>query len=196
MKWEVPEIWPDATVYIIGGGPSVNDFDLSRLQGQGVIATNSAFEEVPFAQFLCFTDREWWENNRFKLANFPGVMVTRNPLFRESRRVKFLEPSSVSGLETRPGYINYAANTGLWATFLAIKLGASQVVLVGFDCQPVNGRTNYHDRHSNPGDSRIYQKFLREWDKFSNTLLGYADIINACPTSAITNFRKVNPNAL
>lgn len=42
--WRVPPIWSGGTAWIIGGGPSVKDLDLSPIHQYRVIGVNNAYQ--------------------------------------------------------------------------------------------------------------------------------------------------------
>ncbi len=42
--WPIPKIWNKSTVFIIGGGPSLLDIDLSLLHDKRVIGVNQAYK--------------------------------------------------------------------------------------------------------------------------------------------------------
>jgi hypothetical protein len=70
--WRVAPEWADETAFIVAGGTSVQQLDLALLRGRRVIAVNSSYEVVPFADFLFFNDASWWETHR-KLRRLPSL---------------------------------------------------------------------------------------------------------------------------
>lgn len=193
MWWEIPEIWKGDTCYIVGGGPSVNDVDLERLRGQNVIVTNSSFEDCPWASVLFFMDSAWEEKNRGKLYDFPGLIVTIKKLYRDSKRIRFVHPSPSAGIEWRPAYINYASNSGLGAIHLALRFGATKAILFGFDCQPVGGKMNYHDRYDSHPQVEIFDKFQRDFSNKAGLVQQHMEVINATPATALDCFPVATP---
>lgn len=193
MKWEIPKIWENSTAYIIGGGPSVSQIDLDRLRGQHVIVTNSAFEDAPWADVLYFMDYAWWDYNKEKLAQFGGLIVTIKRSFKESKRVKQLEPAPHGYLEERPGFLNYTNNSGLGAILLARRLGAKRIVLFGFDNRRVEGADNYHSRHKNQIKQEVYNKMQKDFNYKAELLKEDTEVLNATPNTALECFPVVDP---
>ena len=54
--WKPPKIWKGGTAYIIGGGPSVNDADLSLIHDRRVIGVNNAYSLGGWVDVCWFGD--------------------------------------------------------------------------------------------------------------------------------------------
>lgn len=64
-------------MFVVGGGESVADQNVELLRGHRVVAINSSFAAVPFADVLFFGDGRWFARNRRDvLAKFSGHLVT------------------------------------------------------------------------------------------------------------------------
>lgn len=148
MYWHDPEpIFKDRTVFIIGGGPSLSDFDFNLLRGKATIGCNDAFRLGPEICSVCYYgDYKWanvhWDGAPYgpedtdppKLKEFPNLIVTccSEPLKGEQRdRIKHLRKRN-SGFHAAPD-IGWYTNTGMSAINLAWILGSQHVVLLGFD---------------------------------------------------------------
>ena len=88
----LPKIWEGQTVFILGGGPSLNDVDLNLIKDRRVIGVNNAYgypviEEGKTVRYevrdwvdLCwFSDSGWFNNHRKYLELFPGLIAHCNP---------------------------------------------------------------------------------------------------------------------
>lgn len=148
--WQIPQEWPGATVYIIGGGPSVLSVDLEALRGEKIIAINSSCFTAPFADFCIFADTQWWCHNKPKLENWKGRivccsrMISEPPLLMIKRKIPpaLEQPNDCLGVQ-------YTTTTG--AMELAVRLGAKQIVLLGIDGRVGdNGKTHHHKSHPWP----------------------------------------------
>ena len=82
--WRPTKEWAGETAFIVGGGPSALHADLSTLRGRKVIAINSSWRAMPWADFLVFSDNRWWaehgpilldESQRQRPAVFGGRIV-------------------------------------------------------------------------------------------------------------------------
>jgi len=159
--WIVGPEWKGQVAYIIGGGPSVLQQDLSLLRGRRVIVVNSSYETYPSADILFFADSRWWQAHmkRPALAAFKGRMVTcnanvgddRNRLLRLRRVMPNLDPKHGP---FGPGYAEkrdsiVSNRTSLQGAMnLAGHLGVARIVLLGADMQRAeDGTTHHHSPH-------------------------------------------------
>ena len=62
--WSAPEMWRDETVFIIGGGPSLAEMDLSPIHSRPVIGVNNAYALGPWVDVIFFGDAHWWPHNK------------------------------------------------------------------------------------------------------------------------------------
>jgi hypothetical protein len=157
-RWEVPADWPGETVFIIGGGPSVETQPLERLRGRNVIVINSAYLTVSFAQTLFFGDRKWWDDssNRPGLEFFKGCIVS----IRDVGDPRVLTVPQL--LQPRHGPLRLSTDPRLlamWKTSFsgAINLAChrigwcGRIVLLGADGKKAaDGRTHHYPRKKAP----------------------------------------------
>jgi hypothetical protein len=147
--WSVPDDWQDETVFIVGGGPSVLGQDVERLRGRRVIAINSSFERVPFADILFFGDLRWWQEYRHSLEAFAGQLVTARftpcEIKNADRPILTLERQNPPGLATLPTRVVFRRTSYAATINLAVHLGARSIVALGLDGGPdKQGRTHHH----------------------------------------------------
>lgn len=186
-KWSAPPIWPDETVFILGGGPSLPIERLPELRGRGkIIAVNNAGFVAPWADILFYADNRWLLWNRERLDTFEGMaVVTRSPDVLTSDPILYLDykpfklshnPEAVGGLCGGSSAIN-----------LAYLLGASRIVLLGFDYRP----GNFHAEHRTPTpDEEHYRlKFKPAMQIIANGIASTAvSVWNSTPNSALECF--------
>jgi hypothetical protein len=200
----IPDVWkPDRsfeglTVVLIGGGPSHADIDLGVLKGHRFIAINSGCRKVrPVAtegDILYFTDNAWNENRPELAADWPGLLVTtnRNAAIRAICEGKPLRYVDVLALTAAIGALpdHVQASSGHIAACLAALMGASRIVLTGFECQVVNGRTHGHGDYSQHDLAAFDERFLPGWRVLARAFQRMGvDVVNATPQSAVTEFR-------
>jgi uncharacterized Rossmann fold enzyme len=133
MRKFLDKVWQNQRVYIVGGGPSIASLDINFLKDKNVIVTNNAYQLVPWAQILCFLDCSWYEFHKENLKNFKGEIITWQEKLKHEPNVIYL--------------IGTATTSGEGAIRVAIKLGASEIILLGFDGKLIKGKRNYHDDH-------------------------------------------------
>ena len=153
--WSVPREWQGETAFLVGGGPSVLEVDLELLRGRRIIAINSSYERVPFADFLAFGDLRWFLEHRGPLHQFQGRVVTwRNTpceIKNANREILTLERQLPPGLATLPTRVVFRRTSFSAAINLAVHLGASTIVMLGLDGKATaDGRTHHHAPHRWP----------------------------------------------
>lgn len=159
--WRAPAHWPGATVYIVGGGPSVADVDLTLLEGKRVIAINNAFRLLPNADILFFADTRWWRWYGSEVPHdFKGHIISVCKMADHYRDPRVLRMNRDYRYDTRdpkrnpdPVYLSEEPNTlsgpdsGYMAINLAYHYGVKRIVLIGYDMGFTNGEAHWHEDH-------------------------------------------------
>src|SRR5690606_36181457 len=62
----IPKRWPQQTVVVVGGGPSLTAADVDRAASRPVriIAINDAWRLAPRADLLYAADAPWWDHHK------------------------------------------------------------------------------------------------------------------------------------
>jgi hypothetical protein len=187
-----------ATVFIIGGGPSLRNHDPEKLKGHQVIVTNEAFALHPDALALVFVDVGWWQRRKAEVGKVwqGGLKIGRGnyqAIFRASGVVNVAYRSN--WVWSEDPYMLGGKNSGLAAINAAYLMGARRAILLGFDMKPVEGRNNYHTHHPVSGKPnyvhRYVSLFVPEMVKASERIeqAGFI-VINATEGSALECFPK------
>jgi hypothetical protein len=182
----VPKIWPDSTVYIIGGGWSLRaDAGISEkasiataltmlseflkpIHNKRSIGVNDAFMLGDWVDVCWFGDNGWYEKNKTGLAEFAGLKLhCVNSAIRKPGCHR-LNRGKPYGLEARPGYISWNHNSGASAINAAVHLGAKKIILLGFDMKKSPGhKNNWHERH---------EKKDKRWNPYPRFMKGFPHI--------------------
>ena len=164
--WEVPRLWPDSKVFIIGGGPSLKGFDFSLLQGRRVIGCNDAYKlgfpqffDIPDLVDICYWgDWGWWNIHWNEMVKYPKATNEREhpgliafPGLRVNCAERYIDAVGVRCLRRDQrklctgDKVGWFHNTGASAINFAILLGAVEIVLLGFDMTvDEDGKHNWH----------------------------------------------------
>jgi hypothetical protein len=180
-----PGEWLDETVFLLGGGPTLTAEIAARIHGRKTIAINSTSRIAPWADVLFFADFTWFREHRPIVDNWPGGVLTisrRAHRLGRAGKVQLLNPPAVRIANLSAGH--HAVDVALW-------LGAKTIVLLGFDCRLVDGRSHNHDDYGNH-NARLYTDVvLPAWADYpERASRRRATILNATPGSAIEVFPK------
>lgn len=198
--WTPELIWKGETAFILASGPSLTREICDRLRGRRVIAVNSSALLAPWADVLYFTDSGWYEPRRQLVADWPGLVISmsrtaKRELPDKVRRVKGEGDPAFPPSFPPPGapFIQQGRSSGHTAISLAIALGATTEVLLGFDMRVVGGREHHHSEYAGPRDLEQYARdFLPAFNGWNAAALkAGVTILNATPGSALTEFPMV-----
>lgn len=137
----IERLWSGATAVCIGSGPSLTPADVDYVRGKArVIVVNTTYQLAPWADVLYAADAPWWDHYA-GAPDFGGLKVSieqtiagergRRP--QERWGVTVLKNTGVHGLEQDPSGLRTGRNSGYQAIGLAYHLGASRIVLLGYD---------------------------------------------------------------
>lgn len=178
-------------------GPSLTQAVADQCGGVRVIAVNDAYRLLPFADVLYACDAAWYDHHA-GCRDFHGERWTSHSLSPKNDKtmvadrlgLRVIEGKGNVGFSRDPKYINYASNSGFQAVNLALLWGADPVILVGFDMQPVGGKTHFFGRHKPPlRESSQWSTWIGNFTKAAEMLWHpRPTIINATPGSALKCF--------
>lgn len=196
--WSPPVEWAGETAFVIGGGPSLTPDDVNRLEGRKVIAVNAAYRLAPWAQYLFFSDHHWFLPREKAVAGFAGTVVTTSRRSVEAlSKIKLVARSKGRFPERGTPELRAGKSSGGMGVSLAYALGASRIVMLGFDMRTVDGKSHWHEEYFHrPADS--FEPYYR--DIFIPAFNGWNEdakangvtILNATPGSAIKEFPFVS----
>lgn len=196
--WNVPPIWEGESCYILGGGPSLKDFDPEPFRNSHIIAVNNTHTLVPWAEFMFFMDSRWYAWNFEKLRKFEGIIITHCEKFEEVEVIKYLIRGRKRSFPQRTDTIMNGRNAGHAAICIALLLGAKKIYLLGFDMRKIDGENNYHQEHKRTIEDNIYEdQYIPLFEPLKvEAQERRAEIINATPDSALKTFPIISHNEL
>ena len=206
--------WKGKPCIIVGGGPSLSDFDWELLHGWRVIGINRVYEEfdptIIFSMDTRFLrwilDGQYGEEAREKFMASKAYKVwlcTYNCTLPPEIFIVKVWGNYSRGFhvfpETMRNGIGHGNNSGYGALNLAVCLGANPIYLLGYDMgyrkgDPVDAmkrRTHWHNGHPQPHKPDTVNRFIR----YFGVAAGKAkelkiDIINLNPESMLRCFPK------
>jgi len=135
---------------IIAPGPSLTAELCERVRHLTTIAVCNAYQLAPWADYLAANDASWWRRHP-EAAKFRGRKFSGNEI-RDIERVL-------------PNTYGTSSNSGVLALDLARNLGATEVLLLGFDMHGSHFFGKYTNGCSNtPPHRRLqHQQQFRDW---------------------------------
>jgi hypothetical protein len=167
--------WQGEDAFIIGGGPSLKDFDWSQLSGLNTIGCNQAFElGHAVCQICIFGDLPWFEKNKYELERYAllgGKIVSICPAFSSST-CDWLHCLTRlnNGLSTSGHRLGWNSNTGAAAINLALLMGAKRVYLLGFDNQGEGVKRSWHEKYRDRFDPDAHIKHREGFKRVASEL--------------------------
>lgn len=190
----VPRVFAGQTVVCVGTGPSLTQAQVDFCRGKAaVLAVKNAFDLAPWADVVYgagVDSTNWWGVNGARVAAaHQGLRFTLDP--QAAAWASLLKIGPPLGLSSAPDTLNTGQNSGYQAINLAVHLGASRVLLLGYDMKPVAGRDHFFGAHPT-GNKPVYRTFLPHFKTLVEPLqqLGVV-VINCTPDSALESFPKM-----
>ena len=169
------------TLICVASGPSLtaNDCALAASSGYPVIAVNSSWQSVPGCNHILAGDCGWWDVHHSQLA-IPAKRWSTSGRACLRYGLNHYRPPD-----------NDTFNSGQRAIQLAAHLGATRIILLGYDCSLTDG-IHWHGEHptglKNPDASSV-ARWRAEFSRVAATLKKI-DIINCSRKTSLTCFRK------
>ena len=152
----IPRIFEGQAVAIVAGGPSLRGFDWTRLVGARCIAINRAYEVVPCAEVLWWSDARFWRHHREGIEAHPAAWkatchLNYAPADNLPEWVTQYRMTETAGFDPDVRCLRSGNNSAYASMHLAAHLGARRLVLLGVDMRhgPA-GETHFHDGHGLP----------------------------------------------
>lgn len=149
----MPRIFEGQAVAIVAGGPSLREMDWERLRGVPAIAINRAYEVMPFAPVLWWSDSRFWRQHKAGLECHAAIWkATCFTNYHEQDAIPSwvtqYRMTETAGFDPDPRYLRSGNNSSYAAMCLATHLGAVRLVLFGVDMQHGSaGETHFHEGH-------------------------------------------------
>jgi hypothetical protein len=189
-------------VVCLATGPSLTQADVDLVRGRAtVVCVNDAHRLAPWGHVLYSSDRYWWNHYR-GVASFAGHKAGieyskgRAPveLLKRSPGMVFYRNTGHDGLEIVPdGLRTCGQNSGGAALNLAVHLGATRVILLGYDMGDVTGKQHFFGRHPQVIASRHnFPRWRKAFDSMAAPLKSAGvEVVNATRTTSLSAFPVV-----
>ena len=203
--------------FVVGGGPSLNGFDFSLLNGFDTIAVNKSVEYIPNPTYFVTTDYSYFikaslpiekinqkVNKSYFIANMShSYMEYKNGYVVDTRRnFKYedlyhydgiIESYNKIGFSSSLVDFSHGENSGHCGIQLALLLGYKKIYLLGFDLNK-DGLTHFHQSYRQVDQD----SFKKRVDNYADILLtslakyeGSQEIINLSPDSILSKSNHI-----
>lgn len=154
---------------VLATGPSMSQAVADQVRGLcKVVAVSDSYRMAPWADSLVSSDAAWWKANPGALQ-FEGPKWSAAPDFRK-----------IEGVERFPSADN-GSNSGLLACQVAVSMGASVILLLGFDMRGSHFFGPHPAPLKNTQPTR-FEVFHRQFARFKPRNIR---IINCTPGSSL-----------
>jgi len=224
--WEGGEVWilgggpslprqfgvPEDVIKKVYSGdltPGAYSEYMQAIHEKHVIGINMAFKIGNWIDMVFFGDNKFYLQSRQDIAKFPGLKVTCHTNFKNTNhneKIKYLQKdkSKPKGITEHRGKVSWNANSGAAAISVAANAGAKRIILVGFDMTLDEGNNQhwhkfYQVKGSKPRDEKKlpFNRHLSGFEQIAKDAKKKGiEIINASPSSKITQFKKVSVKEL
>jgi hypothetical protein len=161
--------WDDKPVAVVGGGPSLHDFDFEQLRGAHVLVVKDLIRDIPWADASIGVGA--WDKPDVQSRVYWAVPDEVEP---QAKNITILKQMPGQQLSDDPSVI-YGSTSEFAAMQICIHKRAKQIVLFGFD-------------HEGP----IWQRAAEHFSIYVPYLTAHGiSVMNACPASSIRFFQKV-----
>lgn len=153
------------------------------------------------AGHLYAADYHWWAHHIADIArDFEGRCWSCDRNWQTPAEAWGVEQlhilTAAPGLSVTPGTIHGGRNSGYQAINLALLLGATEVVLLGFDMMAHSGKSHFFGDHPEKFRANTnYQRFLADYDRMKPEQHGLT-VLNASRVTSLECFPRVDIDTL
>ena len=205
---------PEEVVQSVMNGtssPSVYSSYMEQIYDKHVIGINVAYLIGEWIDMVFFGDNKFFLNHKERLAVWPGLKVSCYAGIDKYDWVKYLprDARKRQGISSDPTTVAWNCNSGAAAISVAVNAGAKRIFLLGFDMNLGDtGKQHWHTLYKSktpvqplkPHKGVVpkvrhlpFERHLRGFPAIArDAKLRGVEIINVCPTSAVTVFPRVN----
>lgn len=185
--------------FVVGGGTSLDDFDLSQLNNEFTLTINHVVEAYPKSSATIFSDKIFLSKTKFDFSKYDGLVFAgeesgyndpgKYDQFKKDNLHVFKVNRSEPCENPRIGLF-HSTSTGLMALNLAIQMGFKKIFLLGYDYYYETKTNRIHFHGDYPHHKRVEEKkMLIKVKKFTWFQQWQGKIWNCNPDSNLKIFR-------
>ena len=155
-----------------------------------------AWRLLPWAEVMYGCDDRWWhayngvpEFRGEKWSAHGDASNNDKREVAEKYGVNLVRGAGNPGFSYDPELIHYGDNSGFQTLNLALLMGATYIVLVGYNMSNPGGKVHFFGDHPTPlFNQHNFQQWVKHFTKAAETLPAEVKIVNATWPTAITSF--------
>lgn len=132
--------------FILGNAPSLNDFDLSKLDGFFSIGINRAIYKTD-PTILFWQDKDIYNYEKHLIDKSKAIKVCRDVSDPLGKFFHFRLKSGFYKRSKNPSILHGRGSSGPIAVQFAVALGCKPIYLLGMDCLTKNGDTDFYGKN-------------------------------------------------
>lgn len=214
FAWEViaDDAWAGHPCFIVGGGPSLSNFNWNLLKGKLTIGINRVYEKMEptiiygqdpkFLRWILMgkygeqTRTKFLDSRALKIwLNIRGVHLPGKVYILKCWK-NYLEGRKAFPFTMKNG-IGHGYNSGYGALNLAACLGANPIYLLGYDMKANGTQTHWHNGHPEKAPDHVPQSFIEHFAPAAKALAKKGiSVINLNPDSNLDAFPKMHTSTV
>lgn len=165
-----------STWALLAPGPSASADLAGRLRGMRLGAVNNACQLAPWAEFIAAADRGWWLKHT-EYLRLPG----RKFCTISHPETEWMKVPGIAGV-----------NSGVFAMEVAKHLGATRILLFGFDMHGTHFFGSYVNglRNTKPERRLVFLEQYAQWATANPAI----EVLNCTSGSALKCFPMASPD--
>lgn len=189
----IPRCFKGKTVVIVASGASLTREDVEYCQGKAVVAVvNDNYKLAPWADLLYAADPGWWKHHE-GVREFAGTKWTQDKDSAKLYGLNWVDGRWNPSVSADPAFIHYGFNSGFQCLNLIFLMGASRIILLGFDMQATAGKKHWFGNH--PGElnkDSAYGQWVEFMDNAAPRLEKHkCEVINCSRSTALKKFKRM-----
>ncbi len=154
-----------------------------------------AYRLCPDADYLYHCDRDWWNIHLKQIgAECEGALYTQHHKPGDKEWAKSLGITAIEGRDVEGlGHdaLHFNQNSGAQAVNLAYLMGATRIILLGFDMQNTGDKAHFFGDHPPQLSTGNYAVFVERFTQLARDLSGAGvEVINCTRVTALYQFRR------
>ena len=171
------------TAYVIGGGPSLVGFKWNLLSNKFVVGINRAYEVLPEAQVIYFTDDDWYNQHKVALHAHKGTKIkgSLSPVkLGNNTDIYQFHLTGPTGLDMTAGSLRHGSNSTYAVLNMLCQWGFKTIYLLGVDLKwktvsiggikGKNKKTHWHSGHRRIDGEALYTRLSKNFEQLAPML--------------------------